>query len=446
MFDLKQLKPGQNFYNVVYSISGKAFSAIALIALDVAEARMLGSSGYAEWAYFFSILNMCFFVGWAGINSSTKVIIAHCETTQEKSKCINAGLNIRILASIGVSLFVSIFMVVLSNRLGYPDKYPHLRLLFLLSFFLIICNSFADFYKNLFTGLNSFRNVFIITLCEYFFYLSFCLVFMMKGNSVISVAIGYIFAGILLMIVGISLIYHYYPIHEIVLKTELKSYKQAIIKRAIPMMVVGVGAVLLIELDTFMLGLLSDKTQVAVYNIAKNLTNKTCHINYSLVTGVMTSFAIIADSEREHKLRKLHAYSITNVILSIIIAVGIYLFSPLVINYMYGSEYVEAIGIFKLLIGFYVMNSISIFFAGFLDFRGKTYISSITYLFVVILDIAFNMLLIPRMGARGASIATEISMIPYLIVTIVFSLIEIKRIRRIGDEAHGKIRMEKTNL
>lgn len=431
------LKPGRNFHNVIYSFSGKAISAIALVALDVLLARMLGASEYAEWAYFFSILNICFFVGWAGINSSTKVIIAHCETKQERADCITTGVKLRLYFAVGIALVISLLLTISSQRLGYPEKYSHLRVLLMLSFFMIICNSFSDFYKSLFTGLNEFKYVFIITICEYVFYFAFCLIFLIINSAVVSVAYGYITAGVLISILGIVLIRRCYPVFSKFSLIAKREYAIQILKRAVPMFVVGIGAVILIELDTFMLGLLSNKTEVAVYSIAKNLTNKAGHVNISLSTGVMTSFAIIAENEVDGKLRKFFIYSVVNVVVAMMISICILIFSPFIIKIMYGSEYLDAIDVFKLLTIFYIMNAVSVFYAGFLDFRGKTYVRSIIYIVVILLDIIMNFFLIPNMGSRGAAIATEVSMLPYVIVTVVFSYKEIMNIKATREKRNA---------
>lgn len=421
---------GKDFQNIIFSLSGKGLSAIALFALDVLEARTLGKSAYAEWAYFFSIINICFFFGWAGINASTKVTVARCETRYLKKSCIEASLFLRSTVSVGVSLVVTAVMTWASQWLGYPEKYNNLRLLFMLSGFMVFFNSFAEYYKCLFLGLNNFKKVFVVTVCEYFLYLFCCFLYLIMHPVVVSVAYGYIIAGATLTIMGISLITRTYPVFRSVSWNEVRYYAISILKRAVSMIVVGIGAVLLIELDTFMLGLLSNKSEVAVYNIAKSVANKAGHVNLSITSGVMTSFAIISDHERESKIKRLYSYSVLNIGVTTVIALGILVFSPLIIRYLYGVEYLEAVGLLRFLTIFYIMNAISVFYAGFLDFRGKTYIRSIVYIVVIVLDTILNYLLIPNMGALGATIATEISMLPYVLATVLFSFKEITKIKR----------------
>lgn len=425
------LKPGANFYNVVYSLAGKGVSLIALMLLDILETRLLGQTLYGEWAYFFAILNICFFIGWAGINNSAKVIVSHCDTVDARTQCLNASIILRLISAFVISILVVIVLYVIAPELGYPDKYPHLKSLIFLSVGMIFFNAFAVYYKHLFVGLGNFKDVFIVTVLEYFLNLLFCWLFLKFFHNIEAVAYGYIVSGLILLIIGLCLIKKDYRIFEAIDESIIKEYTKKIIKYALPMFVVGIGAAILIELDTFMLGILSTNSEVAVYSIAKNLTNKAGHVNVSIATGVMTSFVIINQNEKKAKIKKFNRYAMVNFAVALFIAVFIFVLAPILIPFLYGSEYVKAAEIFRVLTIFHMMNAVSNFYATFLDFRGKANIRSITYVVVILLDIALNYLLIPGMGAMGATIATEVSMLPYVFVTVFFSYKEIKTIE--GD-------------
>lgn len=50
------------------------------------------------------------------------------------------------------------------------------------------------------------------------------------------------------------------------------------------------GGLVLVEMDTFMLGLFCPKQQVSVYSIAKQLISKATNVNMAVWTGTITSW------------------------------------------------------------------------------------------------------------------------------------------------------------
>lgn len=424
------------FYNTSLSLLGKVIGMIFLFLLDIFLARTLDVDQYAEWAYFFAIATILFFIGWLGINMSAKVNAAKCADIDDLQLCINSAFVLRLICSLVIAPMLSIIMVVMSPKLGYPIRYPELRNLFIAGGGLIFFNTFTEFYKQLFMGLENFLYLFLITVFEYAGYLLFSILFLLTGNRVIYVAYAYICAGVLIFALGIIIIKKKYGALHFPAQRNKCSKKTAIdiLRYAMPLFLVGIGTAVLTEIDTFMLGILGSKSDVAIYNIAKGLNSKAAHINYSIAVGGMTSFAVISRGKIEMEAHKFYRISRINILVTAAISAAMFIIAPLLIKVFYGEKYIMAGNALRFLIPYYVLYSLSTFYSTFLDFRGIAKARSIAYISVVVLDIILNYFLIPNYGAAGAAFATSISLMPYTIFVIIRSASEWKTIKTVGGD------------
>lgn len=410
---------------------GKAIGMLSLVLLDIVIARRLNVDGYAEWVYYFSVLTMLFFVGWSGINASAKVAVSHCKTRSDREYCLTGAMILRMIASSVISIVLMLLLLVLSGRLGYPHKYSDLKNLILYSGFLIFFNSFTEFYKEILMGLERFGILFMITVLEYVGYFVFACLLLYRDTSVICVAKAYCISGFIVFMVGFVFLRREYGLFKQSLfqSERIQNFLSEVAKYAIPLFLIGVGVVILIEIDTFMLGMLSNKREVAMYNIAKSLNSKAAHINYSIAVGAMTPFAVIDRNSYREKRMQFKKVGVINGIVTALIALVMAFLAPVVIQLLYGEKYIASGEVTRMLIPYYVLYSFSTFYSTFLDFRGKAGVRSLIYIGIIALDIILNYLLIPRLGANGAALATSVSLLPYTVTVMTISAKEWKKIQ-----------------
>ncbi|MDE7131853.1 MAG: oligosaccharide flippase family protein [Lachnospiraceae bacterium] len=415
----------------LYTLSGKIVAMLLYMALDIACARILSPDDYAEWVFFYAVLTMMFYIGWCGINTSAKVFVSKESTREGVSRTIQASFMLRLIASILVSVILLSIAFPLAKWLGYPDKYPSLYRLCIFAGLLVFLNSYTEFFKGLFMGLGDFKKLCGITILEFSGYFWCSLAFLIPLKRVEAITLGYACSGIIVFlsgsaclkrIIGASLLPQKTDKHLAIMKT--------IFKYAVPIAISSIGGMILVEMDTFMLGILSTKTQVANYGIAKNLCAKATHVNVALTVGSMTSFSVLTVENIKEKCSKLMKTSCLNILISAVVAGAFILLGTFMITVLYGVKYSEAGTILKYLVPYYVMYAISTFFATFLDFQGKAKVKSICYCTVVILNLILNLMLIPKLGATGAAIATSLSLVPYTILVLFITVSVIRRYAR----------------
>lgn len=408
-------------YNILKNLSwtflAKIVAMIFALAIDILAARVLGVENYAEWTFFYTVVTMIFYVTWLGVNASVKVYVSRQNTVLDRNTCIHAGLVLRTI----ISLFFAGLFFFLSGKIavicGYPEKYPNLFVLFRYGSLLIFFNSYTEFFKELNIGIQRYKNMFWITLSEFGgnFVLGFAGVYLLQ--NVTGMALGYVLSGIIVLLVGLRGLKSIQYNHSQVNCTYNELIKE-IFRYAVPLAVISIGGMVLTEMDTFMLGVISTKKEVSMYSIAKQLCSKAAHINYALATGTLTSFSLINSGNKKEKREKLKKLSNINLLITGFVVMAFIIAGSFLIELCYGKSYQPAGKIMIWLVPYYVLYSISTFFSLFLDFQGKAGMRSICYCSVLLINFVLNWILIPVYGAVGASIATGVSLIPYVLLVI----------------------------
>lgn len=329
----------------------------------------------------------------------------------------------RLVTSVFITIIMLCIIPRLAERMGYPNKYNNLNTLLWILPITVFFNSIVDFCKEVLMGLERFRIVFLVTIIEYMGYLiGVTLLYKFPGVKALAVAV--LMGELMAAVFGVSFINAFSPIigkasHDAVMAKRILRY-------AAPIALLSVGGFVLMELDIFMLGLFSPPEQITSYSIAKNICSKVAHINYAITMGVMATFAVIEDDYKD-KRRYFTVASIANMIIAIAVAGVLVVFRNTAILLLYGSNYQGAGEIIKVLAIYYILFAVSNYYAIFLDYRNHAVTRSIFYTSVIGLNLILNFILIPRRGAKGAAIATILSLIPYLVLVVVQSNREWKR-------------------
>lgn len=414
----QRLKATEMFNNTFLSLFSKAIAMVLFLITDVVIARFLAKNGnYGEWTFYYAIVSMCFWVVWFGINPSTKVFVAkEVDNPSHQQDYLMAGGKLRVIVSL---LFFILFLVAgffLAEPLGYPQKYPHLRALFFSGAFLCFFNSFSEFFKEINIGLVKFKNIFWISVIEFGGNFIIGAGLLLLTRSVLGLAWGYVLASIITAGTGLTLLIKIYSKKKVEQdKIYQKHAMQKIFHYALPIFLVNIGAMILTEIDVFMLGIMRDPIENGLYTIAKGLCGKATHVNLAISTSTMTAFAVITKKNVREKKKLYQKIVSINFILSVIIAIVLFLCGPWAVQILYGEQYILAGNILQMMVPYYLFFSITLFSGALLDYQQKAKQRMISYIVMVVLDVVLNYLFIPLWGAAGAAVATCLSMVPYVV-------------------------------
>lgn len=176
-------------------------------------------------------------------------------------------------------------------------------------------------------------------------------------------------------------------------------------------------------MDTSMLGFLSTTTEVGYYSAASKLVRMIRNLFPAVFTVLFARFSYY-NAQKDNESYMDLAKKTTNFIFcfSIPIVAGFILFSTPVIELLCGSEYIPATSSVIVLSPLVFISSCSGFLGGVLMItQGKEKQYLYTTAGASIIDLILNFLLIPKMGAFGASLATLITEVFIFIIYVTIS-------------------------
>ena len=406
--------------NSAYSLSAKVVAMAFFFFFDILCARILDTDAYGEWVYFYAIITIVYSVVWFGVNASGKIFVTRSQKHRRMEVLVSA-LVLRFFVSMLLTMIYALAVVVTWRvQIFDMEKYQHLPWLLLLGSGVVFLNSFTEFFKEIFVGLIDFKGLLVINLCEYAGYFVFGLIGLMIRKNVYSIICGFLISLTSTVFTGFWIIFKKYHLGRKHFRKEtILTEGKAIFGYAKYIALSGIGAILLTEIDTFMLGYFREGFDTGVYSIAKQFTAKAIHINLAFITGMMPAFANITMENGKEKKARFRNVMLCNGAIIFGITGCFLLFGKWLIRLLYGEKYLFAANVLYFLLPFYVISSFSKFLALFLDYQYKAKVRSVVFFMTIVLDMILNAVLIPKYGAVGAAIATDIAVTPYLLFLFV---------------------------
>lgn len=261
----------------------------------------------------------------------------------------------------------------------------------------------------------------LIYLAENFLILILLLCFFAFKKNIFSAAYAHIAAYFLASLVFSFFVFRVFNFfkHKTLLKKEL--FKK-LLRFGIPIMVSGIGGIIIVYIDTLVLTYFRSMEEVGIYNVVV----PTAMILQFFATSVATViFPMVAELWAKKKkdylalgLRMLYQYSFVIILPA---ALLLLFFSKTVLRLMFGEQYVAgALAMQILLIGiiFLGLHSITSTILGGI---GKPAISTKILLEGALITLALNLLIIPLLGIVGAALTSLIAY-AYVAVRCIFKL------------------------
>jgi O-antigen/teichoic acid export membrane protein len=399
------------------NLNAKLIAMVFFYLQDIVLARILGVDEYAEWAYFFSLMTIMFWISSLGISNAIQVITAKDDGDKHKIDIhIKSGLLLRIVVS---AIFV-ILILLISKPVclitGLEEKYSHLSRLLVIGTGYLFFYSLVEFWKNAYIGLKRSDKLLIVSVFEHAGYFLWSIIGYCFLKNIYGVIVGYVISYAVAFIVSGKLYIKEYSSICTISRNEVQKNMQKIFKLASTYIIACLSAFIMLEMDTVMLGSMqNNKAELAMYVVAKKLTSKAPSLNEALLLALMVEFAVINSKNYIEKKKLFKKVFLINGLITVGVAAALVLFGKLAITILYGNEYVYSYRYLLILNLNYIITGINHMFIYFLYYQECAGYVSITYAFSVICNLVLNAVLIPNYGAAGAGWATVISMLPFIV-------------------------------
>jgi len=160
--------------------------------------------------------------------------------------------------------------------------------------------------------------------------------------------------------------------------------------------------------DIFLLNLLASPIAVGLYYVAVQIVERLWILSQAMSTVLFPRFVALQD---KHEIRISLISKAFRIVILLTFAASLFLIlvGYFVIGILFGDEYLEAYYAVIFLIPGVVLGAGSRILANAIAAKGKPELNMYTSVFVMILNILLNILLIPKYGMIGASLATSVA-------------------------------------
>ena len=389
---LKQTIFKNTFWLWIAEVIDKTVAFLVAILL----ARHFGPTIYGQWAFAISFVSLFTILVDFGFNA-----LVVRELAKDKSKSAQYIDNMLFMKVIlGLITFGIIFFSV---RFFGKDA-EILKLVYFLGIYIII-NTFTTFFRSIFEASKKMQYETACRAAQSFILLALVVFFALGKYPIFYFSIAYLSATLVASAISLVVIWNYFS--KFFYRLDMKICRE-ILRKAWPFALGGMFVVVYFQVDTLMLSTMKTDSAVGWYNTAYTLFSGLLIVPGLLMASIYPELSSSYSSSKETFI-KLYKNSLKYMcILSIIIFPIFFIFAKPLILLLYGSLYINAIIIFRILLsaGFFVyMNYV---LSNVLYAINKQMVYTGIMFFCLIMNIILNFFLIPKYSYVGASIASVI--------------------------------------
>lgn len=405
--------------NTFWLVVAEAVGGIMRLVLLIYVARILGATEYGKFTFAFSFVSVMVIFADLGI---TNIITREFSRNKEKEKEFSAILALDIILSAGTLILMALGSFFITSDFSIR------KMIWILGSFILITNFFSVFHAFL-RSRQKMEYEAGIKIIQTLIISGLSLFVLFRFHSAMSLSYGYFFSNLIALI--FLLLFFHFRFQPLKLSWDKNVFK--LLKISWPLSLGIMASWIYISISSVILGYFNLIIENGWYNAA----SKVAFIAVMPATLVVVSFYPALSNffiTSKEKLQKSWNYLMgVMIFLTMPVVIGGIVLAPKIINFFYGSNFAPSIFVFQFLIFVVGLNFINYPYSIILivsDQQKKNFALIITGMAI---NIILNILLIPAYKLFGAVIATTISSLITLILTIIvskyFTLISIFNIK-----------------
>ncbi|AKB38019.1 Membrane protein involved in the export of O-antigen, teichoic acid lipoteichoic acids [Methanosarcina siciliae C2J] len=346
-------------------------------------------------------------------------------TVREMSRNPNSMQNIignvhviKILLSM-IAVFFSILTISL---MGYPGT---TTLYIYIASVVLLFQSFSDTFKTIFVTKLDMQYEILSKIISKIVFVGLILYIIALKGTMYQIILAYIFSEFLRTVLN-------YAFSRKIVRAKFDinfSMWKSLLKESLPIALSSSFLVIYHRIDILMLSMMirgiEAETAVGLYSAAYKLSEPLGLISTSLVVSL---YPLMSKSFNNSKNDFFKTYEIGlkyTVILMLPIAVGTTLIADKIILLIYDSSYEGSITALQILIWSLLLASINLLLISSLTSINKQRLNTLSMGVCVVANIVLNMILIPSYSYNGASIATVITELILLLMSLYFAYVNL---------------------
>lgn len=403
--------------NTLMVFFARGFNSIFGFTITIVLARHLGVEEYGKFAFVYTLISFTVLIADLG---GFQVITRELSSGQEKAKSI---IGSAFLLRIFISALLLLLIVLLTHFIQrdvsiriaiYIVTIP--QLIFALNtIFVAVFTANNRFGFDALMQITSRGLEFLSILLVVYFKLGFIALFVGIGAS-------YLINGFL----GLTIYLKNYglPIFQYDLK-----YCKYLLYESLPVAITTFLSIAILRVDIFVLKILKGSADIAFFNIPYVFIYTLIIVPQSFVSVIFPILCKLGSTEERSKFIFVYekAFKLLYII-SLPISTILICLSDTILKFTYGTKFLastNALKIMGLSIVFLFLNSLNTFT---LISIKKQHLSTISTAIAFLVNLIFDLILIPKYGFLGASVATSVCYCAYFILTFYFVLQSLGRL------------------
>ena len=392
---IKQLK-GAVFNNAVWLLLDKALRIILKFTTSIIVANYVGVDFYGELNYVISVNLLVFSLASFGLSGI--VVREFIKSRYSKQEILSNSLSLRIFGSI---LSLIVLFIVTRFFHAFEVSTAHLLLIFALGYAFTSFDILDFWFQSKLNSkpativrMGSFVLISLSQIIAVYLETKFTTFVAIMSSEYFLVALIYI-----LLVAGSSDL-------RISLKVNLEII-QYLLKQSGPLIRSGIGAIIYLKIDVIMLKEMMGTEPVGVYAVAVQFSELWYFIPVALGSSFFPKMVEVSGTDAFEK--KTQGYIAIMILISLIIAIGVSLLGPYVIQQFYLPSYWQAGSVLLIHIWASIFIFIRQVFSKWLIACDLTKYSLHSQLFGALVNVVLNLIFIKSLGLYGAAMATLVS-------------------------------------
>ncbi|MAG47638.1 hypothetical protein CL617_03455 [archaeon] len=381
----------------------------------------IGSETFGLYSLGISIISFLVIISLFGFKSGIVRYISYYNTKKNDQKVkgiIKSTLKISIPISIFFSFLLFFFSSFIANNIFHNSDLSFLLKLFAFTIPLLVI---TEIFFSVFTAFKKIKykvitNDFIEKISKLF--LAFLLIYL--GFKLESAIYSFVFSTVISFIFVIYFMNKSFPLFNNKLKS--LEIKKELIYYSFPLLFSGVLSSVVKWIDTIMIGIFLNASEVGIYNVALS----TSSLMILVPTAIMALFLPLITEKYskndDKQIKKIYDRTVRWIFMfNISLFIFIAIFSREILNTMFGQEYViGSTSLLILIFGYFIFSFIHIH-TGYLILIKKTRLILLVNFIMALTNVILNLYLIPKYGIVGGAIATSVSLIIAYLLSFFFS-------------------------
>jgi O-antigen/teichoic acid export membrane protein len=406
MKKIKLLFKKKTVRNSAWIIAERIYQMVINFVLTIMVSRYLGPANYGVLNYGATLVNI--FLVFTKLGLDTMITNEFIKHRNKEGEMLGTSVTMRLIsAMISIGIIAILVFVLQANSpiIIITSIIQSLALLFQVIY--IFDYWFQSYFKS--------KYVSIAKVIAYTVMTGYKIWLLLSGKGVIWFAAASVIDA---LVVAILLMIFYKKNHGQKIVTNFSLGKN-LLKRSYHFIISGVMVLIYTQIDKIMIGQMLDEYQLGLYSAALSICLLIGFIPDAILTSARTS-VFSAKQDNKQYLKKLkQTYALVFWVcagMAFVISVA----APLIVNIIYGDQYVGAISTLSLLVWYIPLSYLGTARAIWIVTENKNKYSKYYTFWGVLMNVGLNAFMIPLWGIFGATIATIITELFTLFITPLF--------------------------